>query len=385
MSDLDYQVNINNIIENLHIENQSIPFNVLFYTMKHKLKETAHTRFIYHLLIYNTTILESFLKNFLSKYDFANEEWTILEPETSNIDITIEGLNNVIIIENKINNAIDQLSQIDRYVKKYCDSKKRKIFVLYLCRNTAHIPSERSFKEAKDKCHLLSYSYKQDISQWLRDLLKECRTNIRFAEIEQSLKQYVEYLDIIFDKQKLEMEDKIAADIKELIPVTDSKSYPAKIDKLIEKLKLMENVCWNLKYEYEWKTLQEKINEMLSERQLGNLHSMQELNWYYPEEMGIKFKISGIEKELWLVVSYMKQRYVGIVDINNNDTKNENLTGKLESILKFDYKTYSTPRYPLWFPVYSNESLVNEFFRAVDNLRTESGVNFFSSQNKTQK
>ena len=142
--------------------------------------EIEHSKILFRLLNYTKNkehyLLASFLKKLKNDYPrFSFSEVYSkynLELEKSNIDLLIETSDGkAIIIENKINNAIDQEKQIERYVEvcKKLKYKEENIYIIYLTRSGG-LPSSGSFnieqiKQFGDR--FISISYSDFIHGWL--------------------------------------------------------------------------------------------------------------------------------------------------------------------------------------------------------------------------
>ncbi len=154
-------------------------------------------------------------EKYISKVDYVKQTG-------GSIDIFVSDNNNSISIENKIN-AIDQPSQMVRYYKYNTHNN----LLLYLTLDGSDVNDENSIiittdykprecetVEFKNKlivgCHYHLISYKNDISKWLNNCLKESSDNPILRE---SIKQYlilVKKLTNTMDKnEQNELEDLI--------------------------------------------------------------------------------------------------------------------------------------------------------------------------------
>ena len=84
----------------------------------------------------------------ISKDDFQN---SIVEREKEKIDILItdEVSHKAIIIENKINNAVDQPRQLPRYVEKIKEKKFEIVAIVYLTLNSSKEPDKVDWSESE--------------------------------------------------------------------------------------------------------------------------------------------------------------------------------------------------------------------------------------------
>lgn len=135
-----------------------------------ELRETAHTRILYSLL-QNQKIRTSFLGYFIPNLEFVPYSVQIPYPDKNRIDLTIKGDNFFVIIENKVNGAIEQESQINRYVQIALQSYiLDDIYVLYINGETKAPPTEYSLSQELRQeldSRLICISYKEDIASWI--------------------------------------------------------------------------------------------------------------------------------------------------------------------------------------------------------------------------
>ena len=131
--------------------------------------ENAHTRILVRLLQ-----IPSLLRSFLEyiRDEFKIQSFCIPDELSANdvsefsdfIDAKIETKNFCIIIENKINYAVDQDRQIERYVSTV-KSHNKNIFVLYLTLDGTKKPSSNSVGESN--VSIIEINYKDHILEWL--------------------------------------------------------------------------------------------------------------------------------------------------------------------------------------------------------------------------
>ncbi|MEX9883816.1 PD-(D/E)XK nuclease family protein [Providencia rettgeri] len=102
------------------------------------INENGHSAILSEILNFKEQgkyiFLESFINTFLDYDVVFNHEKTSIEPEEDRIDILIQDGKNCLIIENKINDAVDQQEQLKRYIDK-CKGKgyiDENIHLLYL-------------------------------------------------------------------------------------------------------------------------------------------------------------------------------------------------------------------------------------------------------------
>ena len=145
--DIDKLVNINKI------------YNANIITELHA-NENAHSRILRMFLQYDDgteeyPILRKFIeipkvKDIISDIDFNK---CIFRNEQERIDLLIENSSHAIIIENKIYGAVDQESQLERYIECVINHgiEKSNIFVIYLTKDGEKTVDVNSFTQiAKD-------------------------------------------------------------------------------------------------------------------------------------------------------------------------------------------------------------------------------------------
>lgn len=200
------------------IDNQPLRMNVIYYAARGKLKEIAHNMILASLLG-EKVILKKFLNEFMpssfNRKDSYNYE---IKREFNHIDVSLEDESNFIIIENKVNDAVERPHQIFHYVERAKKTQKE-VFVIYLNSVTRNYPTENSLNSDDEKCvfdlirkdHFIVLSYMYDILPWLDDLEKDYNeTDYRY--IETSLFQYIDYL-----KMKFNINDDLFKEMKEKI------------------------------------------------------------------------------------------------------------------------------------------------------------------------
>ena len=188
-------------------ERRPFHLNVLDYCRTY---ENAHTQILLKILHYkeNTEypLIESFLRNVGIDIHW-NHANTRIEFNKDFIDGYLCDGVNAIIIENKINNAVDQDNQIKSYVNKVKDVRLfnfENIYVLYLTRDGSKQVSQSSCSN-KLKYDLgkrfIEINYRNDILPWLKnDVLFNC--NEKNEIFISALKQYIDYLEGILMLRK---------------------------------------------------------------------------------------------------------------------------------------------------------------------------------------
>ncbi len=184
--------------------------------------ENSNSRILKVLLQYSHEgeypILESFI-SLLGTITKRKMNISVNLPELSNeesrIDLLVkEKKSYAIVIENKIRNAPDQSSQIERYID-YVEGlaiPKRKIYVIYLTLDGKKIVSDISLTDKakrnleysnRDKGRFICVNYKYNILPWLEKLEKD-----EFVQNEPLLHSaIIQYVSFLKDKLNIREED----------------------------------------------------------------------------------------------------------------------------------------------------------------------------------
>lgn len=173
----------------------------------------------------NYEILASFLNQFINSESSFN--LTPVRPVVSNqsdrIDVLITDKNYALIIENKIHGAVDQHSQLSRYIHSVAVKgyNPKNIFVIYLTRDGNKEASDYSWHSKEDKNIKKQYadgyfplSYRYDILPWMKDaVLPDCRLKDVFMR--SAIEQYIDHLEGMFTLRK--GNEKMDTEIKDYI------------------------------------------------------------------------------------------------------------------------------------------------------------------------
>ena len=364
---------VNELNESLITDNRS--FNLIQAVVRGKLHETSHSRILGEILRYDQAILKSFLDEFVEPRLFCKEEkWNVLI-EKDNIDVAVQGVHTVVIIENKVNNAPERYRQIDRYVGQKLTEGKSKIYVLYLSGENPLTPSEYSFDSSKRVCRLIPKTYRNDIRKWIKD--KVLNQDLPFS-IHSALYHYMKYLDSMYESDPhSNIPDEVRSQINKYLAESGHRENDiSALERLGNELQETSEICKKIMYEKIWINIQSGLNNRLNDKGLPQLLPMQEIGWDLPDA-GIRFSIEGMDNEFYAVVSYLHQRYIGIIDRNNSGPLDNLIVDRLKSLLEPMYsapfqlteaRIGSTYRYPFWFKVDDNESLITQYLRLMDIL-----------------
>lgn len=239
-----------------------------------KINEDTHSAILADLLDPNGSHRRRaiFLKHFLNleslgladSFDYSELEVFHVKRKANGkygeIDVLLEKKYDAcIIIENKIHDARDRCSQLNRY---YRNAKEKgftddQIKLIYLTLD-GKPPSEKSLRgvdgqEALDVGRVIRMSYKSAIVEWLENCLKEVKTATKTNPIREVLFQYQEHiknLTGLSTKEDCSMDNKIInilANNYDLIPELENSIPKAKEhiqDKFWEELaKKITQVC----------------------------------------------------------------------------------------------------------------------------------------------
>jgi hypothetical protein len=198
------------------IEYEKLPYQINLID-ELKSNENSHSRIFLKFISYKSENQYPFLQSFLTYLGNNFGEIKVIDPkfsaEKDRIDVLI--LDNrgkyAIIIENKINGAVDQDEQIERYVNKVKGKSYdiEQIYVLYLTEKGGS-PSEKS-KSLPQKLkkelnsRYLEINFKEHILNWLENYaLPFCRVKDKL--LISALEQYIDYLKGLFNNREIEKE-----------------------------------------------------------------------------------------------------------------------------------------------------------------------------------
>ena len=155
---------------------KELPYNINVIDELHA-NENAHSRILCKLLRYRDSngkykILEDLLQ-YVSQFE-GKEEFKKIK--LSNLWVRDEDY--AIIFENKVRGAIDQNSQLSRYIARTQEAgyEDNKIYVIYLPADE-HEPSDNSWGENKGKFkkRYINLSFRKHILPWLKEsVLPNC-------------------------------------------------------------------------------------------------------------------------------------------------------------------------------------------------------------------
>ena len=278
---ISFSDQVNGIIKK-HEARRPFHLNVIEAVCHGAFRETGHSLLLADMLKH-PDVQSSFLERFLNlKYDALE-----VTAERARIDVALKGDGIFVIIENKVNAADEEESQVYRYVHeigidKY-GYKLSEIYVIYLNPRTHDYPSEYSLcdenKEnnvfgALGEEHYKVLSYKHDIIDWLRGI-----SIPNEPHIESALDQYLDFLENKFHTTLLDTE--MNKDIRKfLLKELQIESKPldkqiSKLDSQYEKTKELLNSIDSLKTELRKELSHDMIEEWQKRLENGKLPGIQ--------------------------------------------------------------------------------------------------------------
>ena len=192
-----------------HLSRRPFHLNVIEAACQGRFKETGHSLVLADMLRH-PAIQSSFMEQFLG----LNLNYMEVTAETDRVDVALKGKDIFVIVENKVNAAVEQNCQVYRYVHEIAIEKYgyslSQIYVLYLNPTNHNPPSEYSlcdennennvFEElGNDHYNVLSYKY--DVTDWLRGISVSNEPHIVSA-----LDQYIDFLENKFHTTSLDID-----------------------------------------------------------------------------------------------------------------------------------------------------------------------------------
>ena len=297
------------------IEKKKIPYhiNVIESAARGRLKETGHSKILADMLLYQP-FCNKFIKDFLGIT--LNDAEVFIEKD--NIDVSIKSKQAFIIIENKINNAPEQRSQIYRYVndianKKY-DYSYSNIYVLYLYSNTHEYPSD--FTLSSSGINILDIipsqnfkviDYRHDIYNWLKEI--EFPTNQ--PHILSAFDQYIDYLEQKYSLSKdfNDMNNKIYSHLQNLLSLDESEPLKSIdiINNQLEDLAELEDKLEDMKHLYEMRFIESVFTHI---KDITGVEFLKEDDFYYfPLRYNIRLGIHSTEDEYGMYIGFAQSNY----------------------------------------------------------------------------
>lgn len=257
MREVKHLLQLVKFIKDRYREKPSHDFNIFKVLRNERDEVNLHSRFIYELLSsidgYSHRFLELFLTNIGLDKTYLDGK-VIVRREYKNIDLLIQTEDKVIIVENKIY-GIDQDRQLERYYEEFENSRKE-IKMYYLTLDGSN-PSNQSLGDKlcleddteEGKHQVVNISYKNNISNWLEECIKEVALE---PSIRETLVQYLEVVNRLSgNTQNKNVQNEIAS-----LLLKSSESLNLGLD----IVKGYEKAIVDLKLKF-WEELEEEIKE----------------------------------------------------------------------------------------------------------------------------
>lgn len=198
--------------ERYQIEKLKLPYHINIIDELH-INENGHSRILTKLLMYQDLTGEYvFLQSLINyikqharseEFDALKISQPIITQEFQRIDLWVrDKVKNgyAIIFENKVNNAIDQETQLSRYIEKTIKDhyKLDHIFVVYLS-NSGDEPNDGSWGFYKEEFigRYINLSFRDDIIPWLEKV--NGSINEKDELLRCAITQYLDYLKGLFE------------------------------------------------------------------------------------------------------------------------------------------------------------------------------------------
>lgn len=357
--------------------------NVIMISAVGKLKETAHSSVLQHL-IKHQTILDSFIESIIGIDSLRVNSKSVRPAEQERIDVSIYDKDICIIIENKVNDAVEQPGQIFRYVELalMAGYKEDQIRVLYLNSKHHDKPSDYSLtangenikripKTIED--NIIVKDYAHDIYNWIKKLPSIIPSHEQY--IISALHQYQDYLEEYFyltDKYQSMKERIKATIIKNILRgLSDANDidYSQRINVLeeaSENLQQLIDGVRELKHSYSLRRDATAIQAELTKSGL-TLVDLTEYG-YDQDNFGVGINING--KGGYIAYGYGDSEYICFAFETEILTKAE--VAYLNRVFKKFGKENAgaEAKYPCWGYI-GETSLLNEFSNFVQFVKTQ--------------
>ena len=221
--------------------------------------ENAHSRIFAELLKQKSGNKYDILNRFLEYLADINPNFKhkVQKPritsEKDRIDLLVLDKEFALIIENKIHCAIDQGSQIARYIEKVKEKgyKSSQIYVIYLTRDENKKPEDQSWKlyevDYKEDFadRFFPLSFKEDVLPWLTNyVLPNC--TVKDVYLKSTIEQYVDHLEGMFNLRKIhhKMNSELQNHIEKVLELnsTPEQNYSVLQNKLTEFVKVSDQI-----------------------------------------------------------------------------------------------------------------------------------------------
>jgi len=221
--------------------------------------ENAHSRIFTELLKQKSGNRYDILGRFLEYLAGINPNFkhVVHKPkitsEKDRIDLLVLDKEYALIIENKIHCAVDQGSQIARYIEKVKEKGYRssQIYVIYLTRDENKKLGDQSWifngVDYKENFadRYFPISFKEDILPWLANyVLPNCE--VKDVYLKSTIEQYIDHLEGIFNLRKIhhKMNSELQKHIEKVLELnsTPEQNYSVLQNKLTELVKVEDQM-----------------------------------------------------------------------------------------------------------------------------------------------
>ncbi|NOQ28329.1 MAG: hypothetical protein GQ564_23450 [Bacteroidales bacterium] len=320
--------------------------------------ENAHSRIFIKLIQFEENGKYPFLELFLKFLGGEFSKIIVAEPiftaEKDRIDALIKDDKGryVIIIENKIHEAVDQEQQLERYLKIMLDKgfSENEIYVLYLTKKGGS-PSEDSFSLDRRKCRYKEINFKDDILPLLKEqILPICR--VKDELLISSIQQYIDHLNGLLNQRTIDykMKEELTKQLLEKLNIDELNEYE-KLSKVYDTIEEVQEVssCLNeycasqiKKAFFDWKS---NIHQKFNKKEIvTNIEVLKNDKYFY---LGIKLKYNNQEFSCSIGMDdYFTKPYYGITvrgcTIEEKDSK-------IESFVQDNFKSDKFGTSPRWY------------------------------------
>lgn len=358
--------------------------NVITISAVGKLKETAHSSILQHL-IRHQTVLDSFMKSIMGIDKVRVHSKSVRKAEQDRIDVSIYDRDICVIIENKVNGAVEQPGQIFRYVQLALEAgyQEEQIRVLYLNSNHHEKPTDFSLTENGENVNRISKTiedniivrdYAHDIYEWIKELSPIIPNSEKY--LISALHQYQDYLEEYFfltDKfqhMRQRIKTVIAENILKGLSDDNDADFSQRIESLSEaseNLQQLIDAVNELKGTY---SVRKEAAHIQTELAKSDLELIDLADFGYDQQnFGVRISING--KCGYIAYGYGRGgKYIGFAFETASLTKTE--IDYLNRIFKkFGKENYREEDFRTWtcWNYIGETSLLNEFSNFVQYVK----------------
>lgn len=380
------------------VQRAKLPYSINLLDEIHA-DENAHSRIFLKLLAFyeddEYSILCAFLKSLGSPFSELVVKTPTLTAEKDRIDLRIRDRDFSVIIENKINGAVDQEAQLERYIQKEMSTKiaESRIYVLYLT-NDGGSPIESSMSERRRREFGLRYkeiNYRDHVYPFLKNeglkLVEMSAGNHLVTHLRSALHQYIDYLEGRFNcrPEETEMRESIARMLEEEFKISDPEMpFNRKVQIIQEKREYLTEMLNHIP-ELERRALAERLNqckdEILSHDHMG-ISKKEGYGHFGLAETGIRFSPEAWDTRYAVTVEFAaeySELFVGIEDQSSSSYQQpptNPLYGKIEyelgkSVGPSDhwlYAKYIAEKHQEVIDLFSSQDYQKKIFIEIDQI-----------------